>query len=174
MKVNKHSIIVIVASIVIVGTFTYSLVNALSSENVEFRWNQNGSFDYIVMMHGGNVQLCNTSEFPVSINGINMDLYFDNQKLGTYFVEPVTINPNSMIEVNGISDMKDNSSPIMLLFMNTEFAGTDIARIDSSKMFVQVNYNTSILGFIPITISNVYSGYEFYQIMNDANNEFPC
>lgn len=174
MKVNKHSIIVIIASIVIVGAFAYSFVNALSLENIEFRWNQNGSFDYIVMMHGGNVQLCNTSEFPVSTNGINMELYFDNQKLGTYFVEPVTINPNSMIEVNGISNMKDNSSPIMLLFMNTEFAGTDIARIDSSKMFVQINYNANVLGFIPITISKVYSGYDFYQIMNDVNNEFPC
>lgn len=173
-KVNKHSIIVIIASIVIVGTFAYSFANASSLENIEFRWNQKGSFDYIVMMHGGKIQLCNTSEFPVSTSGIIMDLYFDNQKLGTFSVEPVTINANSMIEVDGSSDMKERSSPIMLLFMNTEFAGTDIAKIDSSKMFVQVNYNTTVLGFIPITVSDVYSGYEFYQIMNGINDNFQC
>ncbi|RDJ32562.1 MAG: hypothetical protein DWQ18_07100 [Crenarchaeota archaeon] len=174
MKVNRHSIIVIIASIVIVGTLAYSFVNATSVENIEFRWNQNSSFDYIVMMHGGKIELCNASEFPVTVRAINMDLYFDNQKLGTFTVEPVTINSNSMIEATGISDMKENSSPIMLLFMNTEFAGTDIARIDSNKMFVQVNYNTSILGFIPLVVSEVYSGYEFYQIMNGEIDSFHC
>ena len=174
MKVNKHSIIVIIASIVIVGTFTYSLVNALSLENIEFRWHQKGSFDFITMMHGGKIQLCNTAELPVSVNGINMDLYFDNQKLGTYLVEPVAIKGNSMVEVNGRSDMKEKSTQIMLLFMDTEFSGTDIARVDSNRMYVQVNYNTSILGFIPFTVSNAYSGYEFHQTMNDADNSFAC
>ena len=174
MKVNKHSIIVIIASIVIVGTFAYSLGNALSLENIEFRWNQNESFDFIVMMNGGNIQLCNTSEFPAIINGIDMDMYLDNQKLGTFSVEPVTINPNSMIEAHGNSEMIGNSAQVMLLYMNTEFSGSNIARIDSSKMIVQVNYNTNILGVIPITVSNVYSGYEFYQIMNGENDNFQC
>lgn len=174
MRVNKHSIIVIIASIIIIGTFAYSFVNALSLENVEFRWHQKGSFDFIGMMHGGKIQLCNTSEVPISISGINMDLYFNNQKLGTYSVEPVAIKENSSVEVNGRSDMKEKLSQIMLFFMDTEFSGTDIARVDSNRMFVQVNYNTSILGFIPITVSDVYSGYEFHQTMNDVNDSFQC
>ncbi|KAF6243640.1 hypothetical protein C6988_02165 [Nitrosopumilus sp. b1] len=174
MQVNRHSIIVIIASIVIVGTFAYSFVNASLLDNIEFRWHQKGAFDFIAMMHGGKISLCNTSAFPVSIGGINMDLYFDNQKLGTYFIEPITIEGKSIVETSGRSDMKEKSSQAMLLFMDTEFSGTDIARVDSSRMFVQVNYITSILGFIPITVSNVYSGYEFHQIMNDANGDFSC
>ena len=43
---NKHTIIVIIASIVIVGPFGYSAWNIFAADQLEIRWTEGEKFDY--------------------------------------------------------------------------------------------------------------------------------
>ncbi len=169
---NKHTVIVLIAIIIIIGTFSYSFVNATTSSELQLRWYQKGSFDYLTMMAGGKVEVCNPTSIPIDFKKIRVEPYYKEQKLGSYEIDGNVLLPRESSEFFGSTD-KDNAGQILLMYLDTELSGNDVARIDSSQMKVLTTVDTTILGFIPYSTTSAYNGVDFSQMMNH-DERFSC
>ena len=171
---NKHSAIVILASIVIVASIGYSMFNVTTLDKLQFKWNERSSFDYLTMLNGGVVEVCNTSLIPLKFNGLNFVTFYEDQEVGRFFVEGSTIQPNSKSELKGKGEMTSLAGQMVSMYMDSEYLGGDFARIDSSSMVVFTVVDTTVLGVIPYSVTNQYSGEEFFHIMNGNTGDYSC
>lgn len=171
---DKHAGIVIVASIVIIASVGYSAFNVITLDQIQIKWNDRGSFDFMTMLNGGVIQVCNSSFIPLSFNGISIISFWDGEEVGRFVAKGATVQPNSMIEVKGEGDMTSLAAGIFSMYIDTEMSGNDIARIDSNSMVVLTSIDTSILGIIPFSVTSQYSGQEFFEIMNGKSGDYSC
>ena len=54
------------------------------------------------------------------------------------------------------------------------FNGVIPSRIDTHYMLIVTEIETKVIGFIPYSIYKYYPGLQFWDIMNDQNNEYGC
>lgn len=168
---NKHTLIVIVASIVIAGTILYSFFGVNGINDIQMRWYQKG-FDYTTMITGGKIELCNPTQTPININHIEMNLLYQNNEFGKITSDGMVLFPSKSgyIEAKNQFSSSDDS-----LSMNLDMSSPDsIMKLNSDQIQVIVNYETRFLGFIPYSVTKNYDGIEFEKIMNQVNNEFAC
>lgn len=97
---NKHTLIGIIASVVIAVSFVYSGWNIYAADQLQFRGAEE-PFSYYKMMSEGSVAVCNPLPFYVNFNGINVVPFFEGENKGTLSIPPVTISPSSSLIVNG-------------------------------------------------------------------------
>ena len=167
---NKHTIIVIIASLVIASPFVYAVWNIVALDNLELRAAEQGRFSFFEISNGKEIQICNSSPFYVSFDRIDVTMFYEEDNEGTYTVPSDTLPPSSasILEGNFRSESYAESQ-YTFLHMDGEFAGTAPIRLDPNKMFVILNIQTSILGFIPISISDQYRAFDFYNLMNEED-----
>jgi len=67
---NKHSVITIIAIIVIIIPFAYSGLNILGAHQLEYRWSHLGDFNFFTMSNHGEIEFCNTIPFWTSFQKI--------------------------------------------------------------------------------------------------------
>ena len=171
---NKHTVIVIIASIAIAGTIGYSLWNVFAISNLQIASAEKGTFAYFDLMNDGKISICNSLPLPVNLNKFEIMVFYDNEHKGTLTVNPVTILPQSSTIIEG--EFRSEyfvDSQYLFLHLDGEFSGSQPIRIDPAKMFVVTNVNSPIIGVIPYTISQQYTGFDFYNMMKDRNN-FSC
>jgi len=171
---NKHTVIVILASIVIVSPFVYSGLNIYGADQLKFEGVE-GKFSYYDMMSGKNIVLCNPLPFYVNFNGINIVPFFEGKNKGTLSILPVSISPSSSTIVNG-TFKSDTYEEIQYLFLNFDniFSGTSPLRIDPEKFSVVTEIQMPIIGVIPYSVTKQYSGMDFWNTMNEKNGNFNC
>lgn len=168
---NKHTIIVIASIAIIAGTIGYSSLGVLSIDDLQFRWSQQGNFDYSLILFGGKMLICNDSDYQSNIKSYSFKVDYDGGDLGTFVASGASVAPHSAITVSGKFVTGDKRvSESMLSFINTELNGRDVSRIDASKMSVVVTKETAIMGFIPVSVSSKYSGEEFLNMMNQSTD----
>ncbi|MFB5605108.1 MAG: thr operon leader peptide [Nitrosarchaeum sp.] len=169
---NKYSKITLVAIIVIIIPFAYSVLNIYAAEQLQFRWSDQGKFSFFALSNGGEVEFCNTMPYWMSFKKIEINTFYDLKNKGTFTIQPLTINPTSHATQNGIF-YSVGFLEAQNLFMNLdfEFNGGDI-RIDPNKMYVLVSIDTPIIGVIPYSTTMQYTGFDFTNLMNSKN--FDC
>lgn len=172
---NKHTIIVIIASIVIAVPFAFSAWNIMALDNLELRSSQHGNFSFFEISNGRAIEVCNPSPFYVSFDRMDISMFYQEDNEGTYSLPPSTIAPSTISIIEGSFRSESYAeSQYTFLHMDGEFAGTAPIRLDPNQMFVVTNIQTSILGFIPYSITNQYSAFDFYNIMNEKDEKISC
>ena len=172
---NKHTIIVIIASIVIVVPFAYSAWNIFILNNLEIRSSQHGQFSFFEISNNRAIEVCNPSPFYVSFDRLDISIFYQEDNKGTYSLPSSIISPSSLSIIEGTFRSESYSeSQYTFLHMDSQFGGTVPIRLDPNQMIVATNIQTSILGLIPYSITNQYSAFDFYNIMNEKDREISC
>ena len=167
---DKHAGIIILSSIIIAISLGYTAINAVTLDELELEWNDRGSFDYLTMLNGGVIKVCNTSFIPLKFNELNIEAFYQKDEIGTFSVQGTTVQPNSMIELSGKGKMTSLAGQIISMYLDTEISGKEVMRIDSDAMKVVTSIDTVLLGIIPYSVINTYTGQEFFEIMNGQKN----
>lgn len=163
---NKHTVIVIVSIAIIAGSLGYSSLNVISAKSLEFGW-PGQSFDFLAALTGKTINVCNNSDLPATFSQYSFTMIYDGDDLGTYSTGSGGLNPRSDGIVFGKFESKDNRmSALFFSFLDTEMGGTDVTRINKDKMAVITKLDTTILGVVPFSITEKYSGQEFLDLIN--------
>ena len=163
---NKHTIITIIAIIVIFTPITYSGLSVLGVQQLEYRWDNPGEFTFFTMLNQGEMEFCNTIPFWISVQKFEVNAFYQSDTLGTFTVPSLAINPNSSIVEAGIfkSEEMSEAQHIFMTF-DFEFNGGNI-RLDPNQFIIVISADTPILGLIPYTTTTQISGFEFDKLMN--------
>jgi hypothetical protein len=168
---NKHTIIVIASIAVIAGSVAYSSLNLVSAQELQFRWHQAGGFDFLSILVSGKLGVCNNSDYPATFRSYSFSMNYDGSDLGTFATDGAGVPSHSIVIVNGKLQSDDQRiSQMFFSFLDTEFGGTDVTRVDADKMKITTTLDTTIVGIIPYTITKEYSGQEFLQLMNQKTS----
>lgn len=166
---NKSSITAIVAVVVIVGTVGYSFLNVYAADNLQFRWNQKQGFDFVQLLNGGTVQLCNATPIPLDFKNFEIEPYHRDQKIGTYHIDATVLQPFE--PKHNAGKIKNVNDQLVSIFLESNL-GTQ-RNLDLDKISVDTKVNVAIVGVIPYTLEKTYSGGDFVSIMNHENR-FDC
>ncbi|HJJ23572.1 MAG TPA: thr operon leader peptide [Nitrosopumilus sp.] len=166
---NKHSAITIIAVIIIVISIAYSGLSIIGAQQLEYRWDNPGEFNFFTMLNQGEMEFCNTVPFWINIQKFEISTFYQSKHLGSFTVQPLTINPYSSVVQEGIfsSEGMSESQHIFMTF-DFMFNGGNI-RLDPNQFIIVINTNTPILGVIPYSTTTQISGFEFDKIMNTEN-----
>ena len=163
---NKHSIITAIAIIIIVIPFAYSALSIVGAQQLEYRWDSPGEFTFFTMLNQGEMEFCNTMPFWTSFQKFEIATFYQSGHLGSFVIEPLTINPYSSIVQEGIfsSEEMSESQHIFMTF-DFMFNGGNI-RLDPNQFIILISIDTPILGIIPYSSTTQISGFEFDKMMN--------
>ena len=166
---NKHSIITIIAIIIIVTPFTYSGLNIFGIQQIEYRWDNPGNFSFFTMSNHGEMEFCNIMPFWISFQKLDVLTFYDANHMGTFSVEPLTAYPFSSTIQKGIFSSEElSASQHIFMTLDFEFDGGDI-RLDPNKLIVIIRTDMPILGIIPYSTTSQISGFDFDKVMNSED-----
>ena len=169
---NKYSIIVFAAIIVIIIPFVYSGLNIIGVNQLEYKWNGSEEFSFFSMSNNGNVEFCNPTAFSTTFDKFQITSFYDAKNIGDYEIETTTVEPHSSIVKKGnFSTEEFQSTQHMFMTLDYEFDGGAI-RVDPNKFIVLVNIQTPIAGIIPYSHTSQITGFELDQTMK--NQELSC
>ena len=163
---NKHSIITIIAIIVIITPIAYSGLSIIGAQQLEYRWDNPGEFNFFTMLNEGEMEFCNTMPFWITFQKFEISTFYQSDHLGSFAVQPLTINPYSSTVESGIftSEGRAEAQHIFMTF-DFMFNGGNI-RLDPNQFIVVVNTDTPILGIIPYSTTTLMSGFDLDKMMN--------
>ena len=168
---DKHTIIVIIAAVIIAGTIGFTFWNIILLDQVKFVMTNQSDFRFFGFINEEKIALCNPAPFYTTFNDLKIKMIFEGKEIGELDFQGVILEPNSNITKKGefrteaFEEVQYYSMHFDAMFLNT------IAqRIDPSKMVIQTEFQTQILGFIPYTVSKQYSALEFWELMNSEEN----
>jgi len=163
---NKHSIITAIAIVIIVIPFAYSGLSIVGAQQLEYRWDNPGEFTFFTMSNHGEMEFCNTMPFWTSFQKFEIAAFYQSEHLGSFVVQPLTINPFSPVVEGGIFST-EGLSEAQHIFMTFDFMfnGGNI-RFDPNKFFIEISTDIPILGIIPYSSITQISGFEFDKMMN--------
>ena len=163
---NKHSIITIIAIIVIILPFTHSGLSIIGMQQLEYRWDNPGQFSFFTMSNNGEIEFCNTMPFWISFEKLEVDTYFDSNYMGSFSVNPTTLNPlSSSIQEGKFSSEELSASQHIFMTLDFEFDGGDI-RLDPNKFIVVIRADMPIIGVIPYSTTTQITAFDFDKMMN--------
>jgi len=166
---NKYSIITGVAIVVIVIPFAISGLNIIGAQTLEYRWNNLGGFSFFAMSNHGDMEFCNTVPFWTSFQKFEVATFYDSEHIGSFVVNPLTINPlSSQVQKGIFSSEEIAASQHIFMTLDFEFDGGDI-RLDPNKFIILIQTDTPIIGIIPYSSTTQISGFDFDKRMNVEN-----
>jgi len=166
---NKYSIITAIAIAVIVIPFVYSGLSIVGIQQLEYRWNSPGDFNFFTMSNSGNIEFCNTLPFWTSFQSFEIATFYDSQHMGSFIVNPTTINPLSSTVQEGIFSSEEfAAAQHNFMTLDFEFDGGEI-RLDPNKFIIVIHANTPIIEIIPYTSTNQITGFDFDKMMNSED-----
>ena len=163
---NKHSIITAIAIIVIVIPFAHSGLSIIGVQQLEYRWDNPGEFTFFTMLNQGEMEFCNTIPFWITFQKFEISTFYQSKHLGSFIVQPLTINPYSSVVEEGIFSSEEISeSQHIFMTFDFMFNGGNI-RLDPNQFIILISTDTPILGIIPYWSTTQMSGFEFDKMMN--------
>ena len=121
------------------------------------------------MSNSGNIEFCSTMPYWTSFHSFEVATFYDTTHLGSFVVNPTTINPLSSTVQEGIfSSEKITAAQHSFMTLDFEFGGGDI-RLDPNKFMVVIHADIPIIGLIPYSTSTQMTGFDFDMIMNSEN-----
>jgi len=163
---NKHSIITAIAIIIIVIPFAYSGLSIVGVQQLEYRWDSPGEFTFFAMLNQGEMEFCNTMPFWTSFQKFEISTFYQSEHLGSFVVQPLTINPWSSTVQEGIFSTEEMSAA-QHIFMTFDFMfnGGNI-RLDPNQFIILITTDIPILGVIPYSSTTQILGFDFDKMMN--------
>ena len=172
---DKHTTIVIIASIVIVIPFVYSGWNIYALDHLQLKGTDDGKFRFFDMINGGNIEICNSMPFFVNFHKVSIFTFFNGVDKGEYSITDHTLSPLSSKIVNGtFSSEIFSEAQYLALHFDGMFYGSAPERIDPRQLTIITQIQAPIIGIIPYTITNQYSGLYFWDALNGKIGEFNC
>jgi len=163
---NKYSIITAIAVVIIVIPFTHSASSIVGAQQLEYRWDNPGEFTFFTMLNQGEMEFCNTIPFWTSFQKFEIATFYQSKHLGSFIVQPLTINPYSSVVQEGIFSAEERSeSQHIFMTFDFMFNGGNI-RLDPNQFIILISTDTPILGIIPYSSTTQISGFEFDKMMN--------
>ena len=163
---NKYSIITAIAIIIIVIPFAYSGLSIVGAQQLEYRWDNPGEFSFFTMLNQGEVEFCNTMPFWTNFQKFEISTFYQSKHLGSFIVQPLTINPFSSAVQEGIFSTEERSeSQHIFMTFDFEFNGGNI-RLDPNQFIILISTDTPILGIIPYSSTTQILGFDFDKMMN--------
>lgn len=165
---NKHSLIVIISIIVIIGIVGNYVWNIYAVEQLQLS-GKDGIFRYYEgMVNQDKILACNPLPFPTSFNHLYITVFYEGKVKGIFSIDGTSILPNS----SEILDAKFSSESIAeiqyyFLHFDSMFSGTSPMRIDPSKLAIETEFQIPILGIIPFSVTNQYTGMDFWNMLNE-------
>jgi hypothetical protein len=173
MKMNKHSVIVIVASILIFGTIGVSIWNIYAVQQLQLHGNEGIFRFYEFITNEDKLLICNQLPFFTSFNQFNIILLFEDAPKGTFHISGMTIPPSdSIISEGKFTSETYSEAQYLAMHFDTMFQGDAPIRIDPRKFAIDTEFQIMILGVIPYTVVQHHSGIGFYNMLNEDN--FDC
>ena len=163
---NRHSVIAIIATIVIIIPFAISGWNIFGMQQMEYRWGNPEIFSFFALSNSGNIEFCNTMPFWTSFKKFEVQTFYESEHIGTFTVKPLTVNPLSSTIQEGVFTSEEIvSAQHIFMSMDFEFDGGDI-RLDPNNLIVVIHTETPIIGVIPYSSDMQISGFDFDKMMN--------
>ena len=172
---NKHATITIIASIIIVGSLGFSSWNVFAAEQIQIKAVKDGYFSYFDLMNNGKIIVCNPLPLPTNFKEIKISMIYNERNVGSSDFPQIFLEPNSETILQG-EFLSDNfkESQYLSLHFDGMYNGVIPSRIDTENMKIILGVNTQIIGFIPYSITTQYQGLQFWNLMNDQNNDYSC
>lgn len=171
---ERHTVIAIIAISAIILSVGSSFWNVYASNNLQMR-GMDGTFSFYELTTNKMIQVCNTLPIMASFEKFSIYIFFDGELKGTYSVDDTTVMPNSIMNFAGkYASESFAESQYIAFHFDGMFGETTPIRIDPRKLNVMTEFQTPILGFIPYSTVNQYSGLEFWNLMNEKNEKFGC
>lgn len=169
---DKHTIIVIIAALIIAGTVLYSFMGINGLNDIQLRWYQK-EFSYPNVMTGGKIELCNPTQTLINLNHFETVIFYQDNKIVTIASDAISLFPLKTESITAKSEFGENSASILPMFLNTDVAENGM-NFDLKQVSVTTSYESKFLGFIPYSVSKKYDGFEFEEIMNQRKGNFYC
>jgi len=98
---NKHTVIVIIASFVIAGPFVYAALNISAAQQVQFVGSEEKRFSYFDMINDGEINVCNPNPFYVVFDKMDIIMIFEQRDKGLLSIQGTTLPPLSITTLEG-------------------------------------------------------------------------
>lgn len=171
---NKHVVIVIIASIIIASPIVFSGWNIFAAEQLQFSRAEE-RFNYFDIINDGKISVCNPLPFYLNFNRINIVMIFDEKSKGSFGIPGTTLPPVSSSVLEGVFKSQTfEEAQYLSLHFDGMFGSSAPVRIDPSRFFIITEIQTPIIGVIPYSVTKQYSGLDFWNIMNEKNDVFSC
>ena len=168
---NKHTIIVIIASVLIAGTVGFTFLNAVLAEQIQFTVTDQDDFRYFGLINEEKILLCNPTPFYTSFDNFQIRMVYEKRDVGKLSFPGAFVAPNSNVTKQGkFTTNAFEEVQYLSMHFDSMFLGTIPVRIDPTKMIIVTEIQTKIIGVIPYTITNQYSALEFWEMMNSDKN----
>ncbi len=172
---DKHTLIVIIAVIVIAIPFVYSGLNIYAASQLQFHGTDEDRFRFFDMINDGSIKACNPSPFFGNFNKLSIVTYFDSDNIGTFSSKPISVSPLSSVVIDGMfSSESFPEAQYFALHFDGIFSGSSPERIDPRRLMIVTEIETPIIGIIPYTITKQYSGLYFWETLNGDIGEYNC
>ena len=166
---KKENIVSIIAIIAIVATVSYSALNLYGISVLELRGHEKGEFDFYGLTKG-KISICNNFPIPVTFNKYDLQMIYKSNNLATFTIPQTTLQPYSSSILDGKLHSEDFEWYLgYLLNLDSEISGMNINTIDATQFYIIANIDSTFLG-IPFSHTKEYSGYEFFDLMNQEVN----
>ena len=172
---NKHTAIVIIASFIIAGPFVFAASNIYGVQQVQFVGTEEKKFNFFDMINDGEINVCNPNPFYVVFDKMDIIMIFEQRDKGLLSIQGTTLPPSSVTTLKG-KFTSETFQELQYLSMHFDvmFGGSAPIRIDPSKFAIATETHTPIIGIIPYSITQQYSGLDFWNMMNDKDGQFSC
>jgi len=175
MKMNKHTIIVIIASIVIASPFVFAGWNIFAADKIQLVGFEQEGFTYFDMMNGGKISICNPLPFYVTFNEIDITVMFDQTSKGVLMIQDVTLPPTTLTNLQGVFTSENYEEVQYLSFTFDGMFGSGLPMMkDPNSFAIITEIQTYIMGVIPYSVTKQYSGLGFWNMMNDIDGQYNC
>ena len=175
IRMDKHTTIVIIASIVIAIPFVYSGWNIYAADQLQITGTDEGQFRFFDMINSGSIEVCNSMPFFVNYQKYSINIFFNEANKGTYSTSPLNLDPLSSEIVNGtFSSETFSEAQYLALHFDGMFSGSAPERIDPRQLKIITQVEVPIIGIIPYTITKQYSGLFFWDELNGKIGEYNC
>ncbi len=118
------------------------------------------------MLNQGEMEFCNAIPFWITFQKFEISTFYQSDILGSFVIQPLTINPYSSVVQEGIFSSEEISeSQHIFMTFDFMFNGGNI-RLDPNQFIILITADTPILGIIPYSSTTQMSGFEFDKMMN--------
>jgi len=172
---NKHTAIVIIASFIIAGPFVFAAWNIYAVQQVQFVGTEEKRFLYFDMINYGEINLCNPNPFYVVFDKMDIKMIFEQRDKGLLSIQGTTLPPSSVTTLEGkFTSETFEEAQYLSMHFDLMFGGSAPIRIDPSKFAIATETHTPIMGIIPYSITQQYSGLDFWNMINNKDGQFSC
>jgi len=169
---NKHTAIVIIASFIIATPFVFAAWNIHAAGQLQFVGIEQERFNYFDMINDGEIKVCNPSPFYVVFDKMDIIMIFEQRDKGLFSIQGTTLPPSSVTTLEGkFSSATFQEAQYLSMHFDLMFSDSAPIRIDPNKFAIATETHTPIMGIIPYSITQQYSGLDFWNMMNDKNGQ---